>query len=379
MWTRKLFFFVVGISEALRGGSDAARRGGGAALRRRVLPIYVPPVDRPSVPAPIPGDVSRKLRYTFKDSASQLAFVQDVARYGAFVHVPRPEEGAFNGVREGTIGCVVDATMASVAEGDGAVVGVCASIDNRCVVEQIVKEFPYAAARVSPLFDTSTFSEDDVEDPLSAYDFVEDDEECLTTVEKARERCTTVLDEALRLADGLEPHFGNAEFAAMRTRAANLVAETDDDDEERYDRTVSFSLLSISGAPPSLIELCLLTKSAARRYAAIARHLEPIRAELSAVTSLKPQSYQPPPPRPAPMNPSLSIALLRPGRRLSYWWSDQDQWSQATIHGLDPEQPNNYLVAFDTTPRDDDALSDEFVSLPLASPQERWRWKLLPL
>lgn len=345
--------------------------------RRRVLPVYIAPGAWPSAPSPIPGS-SNKIQYAFT-APSELAFVKDVKRCGSFVHLISED----NNVREGMVGCVVDVALAKVADSgsSGAIVGVCSDFEARCVLEEIVKEFPYAAARVGPWLDDSHIDEDDA---LSAYDVVEDDD--LTTadaVDLARARCVRALNEALSLADSLDPNLGAVD-QAYSPRTCGVFAEAQeklekaasaakfDDDAEHRDRVLGFTLLAMCGATSSLVSKCVLTRSASRRYAAIARYLEPLRAELAAVTALKSPEYEPAPPRPAPTNAPPALALLRPGRRLSYWWSDEEQWASASVVGVDPDTPFHYLVDFDgpNTGRPS--------SLPLAG-ADRWRWKLLPL
>lgn len=345
-----MFVFLCGVVTAL-GVNQRPLRG-------RVLPVYVSP-SRPDTPTPIPGS-PQKLRYTLRAPA-ELALVKDAARSGAFVHV-------FQRAQPGAVGCVVEVQMANVADDVGVIVGTCADPDARVRLDGVVKEFPYVAARLALALDETTLTE---EDPLSAYDVVEDDDLGDTdTVDRMRNGCVKALDDALQLAQRLEPNLGAdaigapGEFCRMRKRLAELAEE---DDDERGHRALSFSLLSMAGAPRDLVEKCLLSTSVARRYAAITRHLNPIVAELAAVQALS-DNRPDGPPRPAPRNAPLALALLRPGRRLLYWW-DHDTWVKAVVVEGDPESPANFLLDFDG--------GKGRLSLPLAG-VDRSRWKLLP-
>jgi hypothetical protein len=87
-------------------------------------------------------------------------------RYGAFVHLV--EDG------EEPKGVVCDVSLATVAD-DGAsaaIVATCGAADSRVAVGRAAKSFPYTAAECRPLRDAA---EDLEEDPLAAYDVVDED------------------------------------------------------------------------------------------------------------------------------------------------------------------------------------------------------------
>ena len=77
------------------------------------------------------------------------------------------------------------------------------------------------------------------------------------------------------------------------------------------------------------------------------------------------------PPRPAPSDAPLAFAALRPGRRVSYWWSEDLGWASGTVKAT----PASESVTIDFDAPEGDV---EVRHLPLLS-ADRARWKLLPL
>ena len=169
---------------------------------------------------------------------------------------------------------------------------------------------------------------------------------------------------------------------------------------EQRDRNLGFRCLALVDAPASVRRQCLLTRSASRRYAAVARHVLPLYKELAAVSALG--APEPPPARPAPTDAPLAFAALRPGRRLRYWWSEEVGWSSGVVvdasgGGETAREPRISLGSSGTRPLNaprifgsragddgvdvavafdgDDASTKR---LPLLS-ADRGRWKLLPL
>jgi len=100
----------------------------------------------------------------------------------------------------------------------------------------------------------------------------------------------------------------------------------------------------------------------------VARCVAPLRSELAAIASLLGASAAGRPPRPAPVDAPLAFAALRPGRALSYYWSDDLGWAA----GVCAAAP-----ASDRVPVDFDGGGDT-KHLPLLV-DDRARWKLPPL
>eukprot|EP00633_Aureoumbra_lagunensis_P008249 CAMPEP_0197308308 /NCGR_PEP_ID=MMETSP0891-20130614/6649_1 /TAXON_ID=44058 ORGANISM="Aureoumbra lagunensis, Strain CCMP1510" /NCGR_SAMPLE_ID=MMETSP0891 /ASSEMBLY_ACC=CAM_ASM_000534 /LENGTH=357 /DNA_ID=CAMNT_0042792611 /DNA_START=155 /DNA_END=1225 /DNA_ORIENTATION=+ len=329
--------------------------------RQRVLPLYAPP-ETPIIPCPIPGGPST-LEYKFL-APSELAFVKDLSRSGAFVHQITS-----------SVGVIVDVLMARVADDgtSGAVVGRCRQVDARCAVGDLVKSFPYSAARIIPLSDSiDSFDEFNIdtkeeEDPLSPYDILLADENESFDENTARSHCAQIFDECLQMAHILDPYLGaidhmgtpqqQSEFSRMRARLEHAV----------HDHDLAFTLLAMMCAPPKLVRNCLATTSPARRYSAISRYLNPIRNELAALVALKSTHHKPPEPRPAPFNAPIKHLLLRSGRRLRYWYSDELKWRPATV--LEANDYNNIKIRFDQKHKD-----DVHSTLTLASIQDIHRW-----
>ncbi|KAH8086684.1 hypothetical protein JL720_7123 [Aureococcus anophagefferens] len=272
---------------------------------------------------PVPG-LKRRLRYALS-GAAQVAFVGDLKKYGACVRL----------LDDGT-GVVCDVALAEVAD-DGsaaAVVAGCEDLDARVAIGRTAKEFPYTAVECGPCADDEAPREDD---PLAPYDVVDG-------LEEARAAC---LDEDAFL-DG-------AAAAA---------------DRERRERCFSFAMLALVDAPDGVASNCVRSRSAARRYAAVARHAGPLYKELAAIASLMAAAAESGR-RGRASDAPLAFAALRPGRRVSYWWSEDLGWASGTVKAT----PASESVTIDFDAPEGDV---EVRHLPLLS-ADRARWKLLPL
>ncbi|KAH8066865.1 hypothetical protein JL721_8057 [Aureococcus anophagefferens] len=185
--------------------------------------------------------------------------------------------------------------------GDLKKYGACVRLldDGTGVVCGVSSPVPYTAVECGPCADDEAPSEDD---PLAPYDVVDG----LGSVEDEREKCFGVLkrtlelcdriDGALRAVDGLGEPLPEGEYGDARSpRAACL------DEDAR------------SGA-----------------LARVARHAGPLYKELAAIASLMAAAAGKRPPRPRrATRPRLRGAP--PGRRVSYWWSEDLGWASGTV------------------------------------------------
>ena len=370
---RALLLAVAGVGALRSAPSRFANRGSAASARKRILPVLRPEGGAPAL-MPVPG-LKRRLRYALS-GAAQVAFVGDLKKYGACVRL----------LDDGT-GVVCDVALAEVAD-DGsaaAVVAGCEDLDARVAIGRTAKEFPYTAVECGPCADDEALIEDD---PLAPYDIVDG----LGSVEDEREKCFGVLkrtlelcdriDGALGAVDGLGEPLPEGEYRRMldRLEAARNACLDEDAfldgaaaaaDRERRERRFSFAMLALIDAPDGVASNCVRSRSAARRYAAVARHAGPLYKELAAIASLMAAAAGKRPPRPAPSDAPLAFAALRPGRRVSYWWSEDLGWASGTVKAT----PASESVTIDFDAPEGDV---EVRHLPLLS-ADRARWKLLPL
>ena len=338
---------------------------GSAVTRKRTLPVYRPP-DSPANPLPVPG-TSRSLRYQ-PEGAANAQLVKDLKQYGAMVVVIGDGE-------DEPIGCVVDVRLAEASDdGTCAIIAQCASSNARVSLGRVAKSFPYTAREVAPLSDTDALDADDV---LAAYDVIEEDS--IATV-NARKGCIEVLTTTLDLCASLRPSLGaidafgteikEGEYMRMTARLLEAVEAQDEEDGEERDRRLSFLCLSLVDAPDELRRRCLATRSAARRYAAVARFLKPLQRELSAACMLGVATAAPA--APCPVDAPLAFAALRQGRRLAYWWSDALGWCAGEASYAEDGAVD---IVFDAAPGESSSATQRLELLGA----DRARWKLLPL
>ena len=386
--------------------------------RQRILPVYAPDYWDRLVPIPIPGDETRKLRYSFERPAD-LEFVKEVKRYGAFVQVvSEKDEMDVWGEEKDRVGVIVDVALADVAQGKGAVVGRCRE---RCVLKRVVRQFPFQTCHFEILEDhedeyedlaaapppmayfqenltaeealmkrlEADAAEEESRDALGVMEVLEDsiDDPLYKDIEEARSTCYKVMDTTLAYAAKVDPNFGTidattgvalseSEYDRMRTRLRDAY--------QADQRNFGFVVMSMAGLPSHSVRMALTSKNAARRYAYLAHVIRPIAdelADLAARNALTNATSQLPP-RPAPINAAPTLALLRPGRRLRYWWSDEAKWKPATIvsmsaHKLKDSNFNlnagiDYYLQFDHQPK------GRFITFPLAG-ADRFRFYPLAL
>ncbi|KAH8047314.1 hypothetical protein JL722_13125 [Aureococcus anophagefferens] len=297
---RALLLAVAGVGALRSAPSRFANRGSAASARKRILPVLRPEGGAPAL-MPVPG-LKRRLRYALS-GAAQVAFVGDLKKYGACVRL----------LDDGT-GVVCDVALAEVAD-DGsaaAVVAGCEDLDARVAIGRTAKEFPYTAVECGPCAD---------------------DEAPRGRPAGALRRAGACLDEDAFL-DG-------AAAAA---------------DRERRERRFSFAMLALVDAPDGVASNCVRSRSAAR---ALARHAPALQGA---------RGHREPhgrgggkrPPRPAPSDAPLAFAALRPGRRVSYWWSEDLGWASGTVKAT----PASESVAIDFDAPEGDV---EVRHLPLLS------------
>ncbi|KAH8059405.1 hypothetical protein JL722_5431 [Aureococcus anophagefferens] len=346
---RALLLAVAGVGALRSAPSRFANRGSAASARKRILPVLRPEGGAPAL-MPVPG-LKRRLRYALS-GAAQVAFVGDLKKYGACVRL----------LDDGT-GVVCDVAAEVADDGSAAaIVAGCEDLDARVAIGRTAKEFPYTAVECGPCADDEAPREDD---PLAPYDVVDG----LGSVEDEREKCFGVLKRTLELCDRIDGALGAARRgAACLDEDAFLDGAAAAADRERRERCFSFAMLALVDAPDGVASNCVRSRSAARRYAAVARHAGPLYKELAAIASLMAaaaESGRRAAPSDAPPSPRW------PGRRVSYWWSEDLGWASGTVKAT----PASESVTIDFDAPEGDV---EVRHLPLLS-ADRARWKLLPL